>query len=68
MFKNKIDYWIKEKGLSGKFVAKRCDVVPQTVSSWRKNNSQPSLKEAFILAKLLGVRVDDLGDFEADSE
>jgi transcriptional regulator with XRE-family HTH domain len=66
MFLNKIDYWIKKKGIKKRFIAKECEVSEQTVSSWCANKTQPDLKQSFILARILDVSVDDLGEFSDD--
>lgn len=60
MFENKIDYWIKERGLKQKYIANKLNVSYQTVSNWRNNRSQPDLKQSDMLARILGVSLNDL--------
>jgi putative transcriptional regulator len=49
MLKNKIAYWAKEKGKRHNYLAKCCEVSPQTFSSWVKNKTQPDLFQSYIL-------------------
>jgi transcriptional regulator with XRE-family HTH domain len=60
MFRNRIDYWIKVRGLKQKFIASQVEVSYQTVSNWRNNRSQPDLKQSYILSRLLNVTLNDL--------
>lgn len=60
MFENRIDYWIKERGLKQKYIANKLDVSYQTVSNWRNNRSQPDLKQSDMLARILNVTLSDL--------
>lgn len=64
MFKNKIAYWAEERGIKYKALAKDCGVSAQTFSSWVGNKTQPDLRQSFILAKRLGITVDQLGEIE----
>lgn len=60
MFENKIDYWIKERGLKQKYIANKLNVSYQTVSNWRNNRSQPDLKQSDMLARIFNVTLSDL--------
>lgn len=60
MFENRIDYWMEEKGLKNKHVARLCGVSETTFSKWRQNKTQPDLEAAAIIAKALSMSVDDL--------
>lgn len=60
MFRNRIGYWIKERGIKLKYIADKLEVSYQTVSNWSNNRSQPDLKQSVYLAELLGVNLDDL--------
>ncbi|UII58133.1 helix-turn-helix transcriptional regulator (plasmid) [Cytobacillus spongiae] len=60
MFTNRISVLAREKGLKHGYLAKQCGVAAQTFSNWTTNKTQPPLDKAFILADLLGVKVDDL--------
>ncbi|MGE8079238.1 helix-turn-helix transcriptional regulator [Peribacillus loiseleuriae] len=60
IIENRIDYWMDRQGLKNKHVAKLCEVSEQTFSKWRQNRTQPNLLQGAIIAKELGIRVDDL--------
>lgn len=60
MFENRIDYWMEQKGLKNKHLAKLCKVSEQTFSKWRQNKTQPDLESADIIAKALSIPVDYL--------
>lgn len=60
MFQNKIDYWIKDRGLKQKYIAEKLEVSYQTVSNWRNNRSQPDLKQCMELARILNLELNDL--------
>lgn len=60
MFENKLDYWMENKGLKNKHLAKICRVSEQTFSKWRQNKTQPDLGEAAIIARELSITVDQL--------
>lgn len=64
MFQNKISYWAELKGMKHKHLAKECGVSVTTFSSWVNNKTQPDLKQSFILARILGITVDQLGELE----
>ncbi|MGG4200755.1 helix-turn-helix transcriptional regulator [Peribacillus frigoritolerans] len=57
---------IKEKGLKSKYVAEKIGVSSQQISNWINMRNYPTIDNAFKLAKLLGVKVDDL--YEDDGE
>ncbi|MGY6209746.1 helix-turn-helix transcriptional regulator [Cytobacillus firmus] len=60
MFCNRIEYWTKIKGLKKSHLAKVCGVSNQTFSSWVQNKTQPDLKQSALLARTLGISLDDL--------
>jgi transcriptional regulator with XRE-family HTH domain len=60
MFKNKIAYWAEIKGVKHKYLAKECGVSSVTFSSWINNKRQPDLKQSAHLARILGIKVDQL--------
>lgn len=64
MFKNRIAYWAKEKGIRYNFLAKKAGVSPQTFSKWVKNETQPNLKQSYVLARILDIPLDDLCEEE----
>ncbi|MBU9714408.1 helix-turn-helix transcriptional regulator [Evansella tamaricis] len=60
MFKNKIEFWMKERGLIGKFVYTKVGVSEPTFISWKKNKKQPDLEQSYQLAKVFNISIDDL--------
>lgn len=62
MFRNRIEFWAKKKGLKHKYLADQCGVTEQTFVRWVKNRNQPDLEKAFILARIFGITVDELGE------
>ncbi|MBS4171957.1 helix-turn-helix transcriptional regulator [Bacillus sp. FJAT-49736] len=68
MFQNKIAYWANVKGFKHKYLAKECGVSAATFSSWVRNITQPDLKQSFILARILGISVDELGEMKDERE
>ena len=50
----------KALGLTQEDLANRLSVARQTVAKWESGESLPYLENAYALAKLLGVSVDDL--------
>lgn len=50
----------KALGLTQEDLASRLSVARQTVAKWESGESLPDLENAYALAKLLGVSVDDL--------
>lgn len=50
----------KALGLTQEDLANRLGVARQTVAKWESGESLPDLENAYALAKLLGVSVDDL--------
>lgn len=58
---SRIGMKIEESGLKDSYIAKKVGGVSQkTIYNWRKGISHPSFEKAFILADLLGCKVDDL--------
>ncbi|WP_100406283.1 helix-turn-helix transcriptional regulator [Bacillus solitudinis] len=64
--KSRIGELLDERGLKSKYIANKLEVTQEQVSKWRNGKSYPRLEKAFKLAKLLGVKVDDLYE-EIDS-
>gem|GEM_PF-1618282 len=64
VFRNRISFWIKEKGLIQRKIAKKMGKTEQTFSKWCNNVTQPDLKEAYILSRLIGVSLEDLCEME----
>lgn len=68
MFKNKILYWTKLKGVKHTHLAKKCKVSEQTFSRWVNNVTQPNLIQGYIIAKELGIKMEDLIDKQKEDE
>lgn len=48
------------RGLMQSYVAKQIDISQQQLSNWEKGTAYPRIDKAFKLAKVLGVKVNDL--------
>jgi transcriptional regulator with XRE-family HTH domain len=60
---SKIGERIKESGLKDSYIAEKIGGVSQkTIYNWRKGLSYPTFEKAFILAKILNCKVDDLAE------
>jgi len=68
MFRNKIAYWAEQKGIKHSYLAKKCGVSNQTLSRWVTNKTQPDLKHSFVLARILSISVDELGEFKEEED
>lgn len=60
MLENRIGYWAELKGIKHKYIAKECGVSIQTFSRWVNNRSQPDLLQSAIIARMLGISIDEL--------
>lgn len=60
MIQNKIQIILKKQGRSQAFLCRELKRSANTVSSWCRGKSEPSLSEAKMIADLLGVKLDDL--------
>jgi transcriptional regulator with XRE-family HTH domain len=58
--KCRIEGLIKEKGLRKDFIAKKLGVSYRQLRNYETMDSFPPIDKAYILADLLGVKVDDL--------
>lgn len=58
--RSKIGELISERGLKRKYIAEQLGVTNEMVSRWVVGKAYPRLDKAFKLAKILGVKVDDL--------
>ena len=57
---NRLKVVLAEKGMTNKQLAEILDKDPAVISKWVTNVAQPSVEMFIQLAKILGVRVDDL--------
>jgi transcriptional regulator with XRE-family HTH domain len=60
MYKNRIAHWAQIRGFKHNYLAKECGVSIQTFSRWVNNKTQPDLKQSAILARILGISLDEL--------
>lgn len=58
--KSKIGDLLDERGLKRTYIAKKLGVTKEMVSRYCAGTSYPRLDKAFELAKILGVKVDDM--------
>jgi transcriptional regulator with XRE-family HTH domain len=56
----RISELIAAKGMKKKYVAKEIGITPNQLSNWLAMKSFPPLDKAYILADLLGCKVDNL--------
>jgi transcriptional regulator with XRE-family HTH domain len=66
MLRPKIENLIKESGLRKDFVAAKLRTSTRMLRKYEKGESIMPMEKAYILARLLGVRVDDLYEYEED--
>ena len=57
---NRLKVVLAEKGMTNKQLAEILDKDPAVISKWVTNVAQPYVEMFIQLAKILGVRVDDL--------
>ncbi|MGE6379974.1 helix-turn-helix transcriptional regulator [Peribacillus muralis] len=62
--KSRIGECIDKTGFKKKYIAVKLEVSPTQLSNWISGRSFPTIEKAFRLAKLLGVKVDDLYEEE----
>ncbi|WP_019243629.1 helix-turn-helix transcriptional regulator [Bacillus sp. AP8] len=64
--KSNIGRIIDESPYKREYIMKEFNRSRNTISAWCTGKSYPNAREMFKLAKLLGVKVDDLYDIEDD--
>lgn len=64
--KSNIGWLITKAGYDRGFIAKRYGKTANTISNWCTGKSYPPAPELFDLAELLGVKVDDLYEWEEE--
>lgn len=62
--KNNLRMLIDGHGIKRKWIAEQLGVSSKQVGNWISGFSYPTVDKAFRLAKLLGVKVDDLYEVE----
>lgn len=61
--KSNIGRIIKDSGLRDEFIAKKVGgVTKKTIYYWKNSLSYPTFEKSFVLAKVLGCKVDDLAE------
>lgn len=60
MMKSRIGEFIDKNGFKKKYIAQQLEVTPNQLSNWISGKSHPTVEKLFKLAKLLGVKADDL--------
>lgn len=61
---SRIEKLIREKGLRKDYIAEKLGISTRMLRKYELNESFPRLDKAFLLADLLGVKVDDLYERE----
>jgi transcriptional regulator with XRE-family HTH domain len=59
---------IKESGLRDDFIADKLGVSKKTIYNLKNGISYPTFEKAFLLAKILGCKVDDLAKRVEENE
>ena len=65
---NRIKLVLVEKKRTNKWLGEQLGVNPSTVSKWCTNSSQPDLETLMKIARLLGVKVQELLNDPQDHE
>ncbi|MED4017013.1 helix-turn-helix transcriptional regulator [Sutcliffiella cohnii] len=65
---NRIGTQIEKSGYRDDYIAGKLGVSKKQVWNWRKGYSFPTFEKAFLLAKILSCKVDDLGMLIEDEE
>lgn len=68
LLKSNIGNLIKERGLKKSFIAKKLGISVHQLRNYEIGHSLIPMDKAYILAKLLNVRVDDLYEFVEDEQ
>jgi transcriptional regulator with XRE-family HTH domain len=58
--KSRIGELIEAAGYKKKYIAQKLDISPTQLSNWISGRSYPPIEKAFKLAKMLGVKIDEL--------
>jgi transcriptional regulator with XRE-family HTH domain len=58
--KSRIGEQIEKSGYMKKYIASRLEISPTQLSNWISGRSYPTIEKAFILAEILGCKVDEL--------
>jgi len=63
-YKLKSNIWelIEKSGLRNDYIRKHVNVQQKQLWNWKNGVSFPTLEKAFILAKIVGYKVDDLAE------
>jgi len=66
MLNSKIGEILRKSPLKREYIRKHLGVTHNTISNWATGKTHPSAPQLFKLAKILGVKVDDLYEFTED--
>lgn len=64
MLKSRMKIRLAELDMSQVDLAEKLNVTKQTMNAWVKGRVKPPLETAFIIAKHLNCKVDDLWEYE----
>lgn len=64
MLKSKIGILLRTSKYRREYIQKELGISANTLSNWATGKTYPTVDKAFRLAKLLGVKVDDLYEEE----
>jgi putative transcriptional regulator len=68
MLKSKIGILLRTSKYRREYIQKELGVSANTLSNWCTGKTYPTIDKAFLLAKLLEVKLDDLYEFEEEKE
>lgn len=68
MLRSRIGELLKQSPIKREYIRKQLGVTHNTISNWVTGRTHPSAPQLFKLAKLLGVKVDDLYEFVEDEK
>lgn len=60
IMRNRIGEILKERGISAKWLAEKVDLSANMISLYAKNKNQPTLQNAYRIASVLDLRMEDL--------
>jgi putative transcriptional regulator len=66
LLKSKIKVRLAELDMQQTELAEKMGVTKQTMNGWVRGRVKPPLETAFVIAKYLGCKVDDLWEYKED--
>ncbi|MFY0758716.1 helix-turn-helix transcriptional regulator [Metabacillus dongyingensis] len=64
MLKSNIAELLKKSPYKREHIQKKLNISANTLSNWARGNTKPNAEDLFRLAKVLGVKVDDLYEYD----